>query len=126
PQRPSSAEVALDGPRVAHVRVGGILARVAQRSPLAQVVPQAIEFDPYLLEAPRVGRHLVGARGVGRRLLVAAQPLLLALELLDPSLHLLVAHRWGHGMTLPPRLVPDSAPRGCSDGATTGQRSPPP
>src|SRR3954454_14096167 len=84
----SSAEVALDGPRVAHLRAIGILARVAQRSPLALVVPQAIELDPCLLEGPRL------ARGVARRLRVAAQPLPLALELLDACLHLLVAHRW--------------------------------
>jgi hypothetical protein len=47
--------VALDGGRVAYLRVVGVAPGVAERPPLAQQVPAAVELDLDRLKAVAIG-----------------------------------------------------------------------
>jgi pimeloyl-ACP methyl ester carboxylesterase len=60
-----SAEVALDGPRVAELSLVRVAAGVPQGAPLAEVVPELVQLDPQRLEPLGVRGDPLAATGAG-------------------------------------------------------------
>src|SRR5690348_16735988 len=98
---PRLLQVALDGAGVAHVRVVGVAARVAQRAALAEQIPAAVQLDLHRAQPLLVGLERLRVEVVG--LLALAQVVLLGDEALDPVRDALVAH----GRILLPVVVHD-------------------
>src|ERR1700733_1487785 len=87
---PGLLPVALDGVRVANVRVVGVGAGLAEGAALAQQIPAAVELDLDLAQTFLIGLELVFVVAVG--LFAVAELVLLGDQLLDPVGNRLVAH----------------------------------